>query len=375
MTREELIRYSRQLVLPEIGEKGQAKLQSSSVLIVGAGGLGSPAAYYLAAAGIGRIGIFDSDSVDLTNLHRQILHTTAEIGKSKVDSACKKLSALNPLVHLRKHRTRLDTSNALKIMNEYDLVIDGSDNLPTRYLINDACVLLKNPYIYGSIYRFEGQVSIFSTRNGPCYRCLFPEPPPPEMVPSCESSGVLGALTGIIGSFQAMEAIKFLLGIGNPLIGRLLLFDGLTMQNQRMKISRNPECKICGDKPLINKLIDYEDFCSSRKTINDPSFEISPEELKSKLDSGEKIRIIDIRTSSEHRINCIEKSELISDYLIPARAKNWDKNNQIVIYCKTGSRSAAIVKILLNDGFENVKNLIGGIDSWIEKIDPSLDRY
>ncbi|MFN3133996.1 MAG: molybdopterin-synthase adenylyltransferase MoeB [Candidatus Kryptonium sp.] len=377
LTREEFLRYGRHLIMPEVGLKGQKKLKSASVLIVGAGGLGSPLAFYLAAAGVGRIGIVDFDVVDFSNLQRQIIHTTKDVGRSKLESAKEKLSALNPNIKIETYETRLTSENAIEIIKEYDIIVDGTDNFPTRYLVNDACVLLKKPNVYGSIFRFEGQVSVFYAEKGPCYRCLYQEPPPPGLVPSCAEGGVLGVLPGIIGTLQALEVIKLILGVGRPLIGRLLLFDALKMSFRELKLRKNPNCPVCGENPTIRELIDYEEFCgiTPEQILRESGFEISVEELKSKLESGENIILIDVREPHEYEINRIHGSRLIPLSELPEKVNELDQTSEIVLYCKMGGRSARAVQFLRELGFTRVKNLAGGIDAWIEKVDPTMPKY
>ncbi len=377
LTREEFLRYGRHLIMPEVGLEGQKKLKSASVLIIGAGGLGSPLAFYLTAAGVGRIGIVDFDVVDFSNLQRQIIHTTNDVGRSKLESAREKLYALNPNVEIETYETRLTSENALEIIKDYDIIIDGTDNFPTRYLVNDACVLLGKPNVYGSIFRFEGQASVFYAKVGPCYRCLYQEPPPPGLVPSCAEGGVLGVLPGIIGTIQALEAIKLILGVGEPLIGRLLLFDALKMKFRELKLRKNPGCPICGENPTIEELIDYEAFCgvTPEQVLREAGFEITPEELRSKLESGEDIILIDVREPHEWEINRIYGSRLIPLSKLPEKVNELDQTREIIFYCKMGGRSARAVQFLRELGFTRVKNLAGGIDAWIEKIDPSMPRY
>ncbi len=377
LTREEFLRYGRHLIMPEVGLEGQKKLKSASVLIIGAGGLGSPLAFYLTAAGVGRIGIVDFDVVDFSNLQRQIIHTTNDVGKSKLESAREKLSALNPNVEIETYETRLTSENALEIIKDYDIIIDGTDNFPTRYLVNDACVLLGKPNVYGSIFRFEGQASVFYAKVGPCYRCLYQEPPPPGLVPSCAEGGVLGVLPGIIGTIQALEAIKLILGVGEPLIGKLLLFDALKMRFRELKLRKNPDCPICGENPTIKELIDYEAFCgvTPEQALHATGFEITPEELKLKLENGEDIILIDVREPHEWEINRIHGSRLIPLSKLPEKVNELDQTREIIVYCKMGGRSARAVQFLRELGFTRVKNLAGGIDAWIEKIDPSMLKY
>jgi molybdopterin/thiamine biosynthesis adenylyltransferase/rhodanese-related sulfurtransferase len=377
LNREEFLRYGRHLIIPEVGLEGQRKLKSASVLIIGAGGLGSPLAFYLTAAGVGRIGIVDFDVVDLSNLQRQILHTTKDVGRSKLESAREKLESLNPNVKIETYEMRLTSENALDLIKEYDIVVDGTDNFPTRYLVNDACVFLKKPNVYGSIFRFEGQVSVFYADKGPCYRCLYKEPPPPGLVPSCAEGGVLGVLPGIIGTIQALETIKLILGIGEPLIGKLLLFDALKMKFRELKLRKDPECPVCGENPTVKELIDYEAFCgiTPEQTLHQSGLEITPEELKEKLENGEDIILIDVREPVEYEINRIEGSKLIPLSKLPEKVNELDQTREIVLYCKMGGRSARAVQLLRELGFTRVKNLAGGIDAWIEKIDPTMPRY
>jgi len=377
LNREEFLRYGRHLIIPEVGLEGQRRLKSASVLIIGAGGLGSPLAFYLTAAGVGRIGIVDFDVVDLSNLQRQILHTTKDVGRSKLESAREKLEFLNPNVKIETYEMRLTSENALDLIKEYDIVVDGTDNFPTRYLVNDACVFLKKPNVYGSIFRFEGQVSVFYADKGPCYRCLYKEPPPPGLVPSCAEGGVLGVLPGIIGTIQALETIKLILGIGEPLIGKLLLFDALMMKFRELKLRKDPECPVCGENPTVKELIDYEAFCgiTPEQILHQSGLEITPEELKEKLENGEDIILIDVREPVEYEINRIEGSKLIPLSKLPEKVNELDQTREIVLYCKMGGRSARAVQLLRELGFTRVKNLAGGIDAWIEKIDPTMPRY
>ncbi len=373
---EEFQRYGRHLIMPEVGLDGQKKLKASSVLLIGAGGLGSPLALYLAAAGVGRIGIVDFDVVEHSNLQRQILHSTNDVGRPKLDSARERIGGINPNVRIETYQTRLTSENALDILNEYDVVVDGTDNFPTRYLVNDACVLLKKPNVYGSIFRFEGQASVFFAEQGPCYRCLYSEPPPPGLVPSCAEGGVLGVLPGIIGTIQATETVKLLIGIGEPLIGRLLLFDALTMRFRELKLRKNPHCPICGEHPTINRLIDYEAFCGiiHQPTNGEAEFEITVEELKQKLDGGADVFVLDVREPHEYKIVNIN-AQLIPLNDLPKRVNELDSSKEIVVHCHLGQRSARAVEFLRQLGFKKVKNLVGGIDQWAKKIDPSLPRY
>ncbi len=383
LSREELVRYSRHLVMPEVGVEGQKKLKAASVLLVGAGGLGSPLGLYLAAAGVGTIGIVDFDVVDETNLQRQLLHGTKDIGRSKLDSARDRLRDVNPHVTVEGHETRLTSDNALEILEPYDVVIDGTDNFPTRYLVNDACVMLEKPNVYGSIFRFEGQLSVFDARHGPCYRCLFREPPPPGMVPSCAEGGVLGVLPGIIGSLQALEAIKIILGKGDPLIGRFLIFDALEMSWREVSLRRNPDCPVCGEEPTQTELIDYEAFCGvaadedASPTADQELPEITPRELSERLERGDDLTIIDVREPhewdivnlSEHGARLIPLGEL-SEHL-----NELDSSDEIVVHCRSGVRSANALRRLRQAGFEKLWNLQGGILGWAEEIDPSLPTY
>jgi sulfur-carrier protein adenylyltransferase/sulfurtransferase len=377
LSREEIKRYGRHLLMPEVGLEGQKKLKASSVLLIGAGGLGSPAALYLAAAGVGKIGVVDFDVVDHSNLQRQILHGTADIGRSKLESAAERIHSINPHVVVELHEVRLDSSNALEIFKNYDVIVDGTDNFPTRYLVNDACVLLHKPNVYGSIFRFEGQASVFYADKGPCYRCLYSEPPPPGLVPSCAEGGVFGVLPGIIGTVQALETIKVLLGIGNPLVGRLLLFDALRLEFRELKLRKNPDCPVCGTHPTIHGLIDYEAFCGI--TPAGPSdghgySEITVEELKNRIDRNDDIFLLDVREPHEYEIANLG-GKLIPLNDLPKRVNELDSSNEIVVYCASGIRSGKAVKFLTDVGFRKVKNLIGGISAWAEKIDQTMASY
>jgi adenylyltransferase/sulfurtransferase len=381
---EEVKRYSRHLILSEIGMDGQRALKAARVLCIGAGGLGSPAAMYLAAAGVGTIGVVDFDVVDLSNLQRQLLHTTADIGRPKLASAKDKIGALNPNVHVEAYETALTSANALEIFRDYDVILDGTDNFPTRYLVNDACVLLGKPNAYGSIFRFEGQASVFATKGGPCYRCLYPEPPPPGLVPSCAEAGVLGVLPGIIGTIQATEAIKLIVGEGEPLIGRFLIYDALRMRFRELTLRRDAECPVCGDHPTVRELIDYDQFCgvgTSTATLEaDPastmSNDLTPLELKAALDRGDKLVLVDVREPQEYQINRIPGSVLIPLGEIPRRYEELgDKDGLVVTQCKSGVRSAKAAAFLRTAGFTNVKNLTGGILGWIDQVDPSQPKY
>src|SRR5271167_4867646 len=377
LSNDEIARYSRHLILPEVGMEGQQKLKAAKVLCVGTGGLGAPLALYLAAAGIGTLGLVDFDTVDASNLQRQIIHSTATVGKLKVDSAEMMLKGLNPFMNVVKHNTMLTSANALEIFKDYDVIADGTDNFQTRYLVNDACVLLGKPNAYGSIFRFEGQASVFGTEQGPCYRCLYPEPPPPGLVPSCAEGGVLGILPGLVGVIQATEVIKLILGKGEPLIGRLLLVDALGMRFRELRLRKNPDCPVCGTNPIIRELIDYNQFCGIRgeeapATSNVP--EIQPEELKMRLDAGSDIFILDVREPHEYQI-CNLGGYLIPLGDLPARMNELDSSREIVAHCRSGVRSAKAVTLLRQAGFSKVKNLAGGILAWADKVDPILPKY
>jgi adenylyltransferase/sulfurtransferase len=380
LSNEEVLRYSRHLIIPEVGLSGQKKLKAAKVLMIGAGGLGSPLGLYLAAAGIGKIGIVDFDVVDLTNLQRQVLHFTQDVGRSKLDSARETLYGINPNVEIETYGERLSSENALRVFADYDVIVDGTDNFPTRYLVNDACVILGKPNVYGSILRFDGQVSVFDAKRGPCYRCLYPAPPPPGLVPSCAEGGVLGVLPGIIGSLQALEVIKLILGQGEPLIGRLVLFDALKFKFRELKLRRNPECPICGDNPTIHELIDYEEFCGivpravETEEIVDDKTEITVEQLKTRLVRGDDIFLLDVREPHEYEVVNIG-AYLIPLSTLPRRINELDRSKEIVVHCKSGARSARAAKYLRENGFKAVRNLIGGINAWAERIDPSLPRY
>lgn len=377
-SREEMLRYSRHFMLPEVGEAGQRMLKNGSVLVVGAGGLGSPVAMYLAAAGVGRLGLVDFDEVDLSNLQRQVLYSTADVGKSKLHIARERLRGINPEIDIEAYPARLTSANALEVLREYDVIVDGSDNFPTRYLVNDACALLGKPDVYGSIFRFEGQVSVFDAKRGPCYRCLYPEPPPPEAVPNCAEGGVLGVLPGIVGSLQALEALKLLLGKGEPLLGRLLLFEGLQFRFDEFRLSKNPACPLCGERPVIHELIDYEAFCgiaSPAGEAGDDSFDITPQELKTRLDRGESIFLLDVREPLEHQFCRLEGGYLLPLNDLPRRIEELDSSRETVVYCHHGIRSAWAVEFLRQAGFGKVKNLAGGIEAWAQQVDRDLPRY
>jgi adenylyltransferase/sulfurtransferase len=380
LTIDEILRYSRHLIMPEVGMEGQQKLKAARVLCVGAGGLGSPLALYLAAAGVGTLGLVDFDVVDFTNLQRQIIHTTNDVGRPKLDSAAEKLTAMNPFIQVRKFETKLTSANALDIFRQFDIVADGTDNFPTRYLVNDACVLTGKPNVYASIFRFEGQASVFAAERGPCYRCLYPEPPPPGLVPSCAEGGVLGILPGLLGVIQATEVIKLILGSGEPLIGRLLLVDALAMRFRELHLRKNPECPVCGTNPTIRELIDYQEFCGIRGSESQEASvtatvpEIRPEELKARLDAGDDIFILDVREPHEYQI-CNIGGHLIPLGELPARMNELDSSREIVAHCRSGVRSAKAVTLLRQAGFAKVKNLAGGILAWSDKVDPTLPKY
>jgi adenylyltransferase/sulfurtransferase len=375
VSQEELLRYGRHLILPEVGLRGQRRLKASSVLLVGAGGLGSPLALYLAAAGVGRIGIVDFDRVEESNLQRQVLYGTSNLGRAKIEAAEARLADLNPHVQVESHPARLTSANALDLLRRYDLVADGTDNFPTRYLVNDACVLLGKPNVYGSIFRFEGQASVFDARRGPCYRCLYPHPPPPGLVPSCAEGGVLGVLPGVIGLIQGVEILKLLLDLGETLIGRLLLFDALAMRFREVRLEKDPACPICGDQPTIRELIGYETFCGLTKEPDDAElFEIGPRELAAALEHGETT-LIDVREPHEFEIAHIEGASLIPLGCLPERLGELDSSEEIVLHCHTGERSRRALELLRQSGFRKLKNLRGGIDAWSREVDPEVPRY
>ena len=380
LTKDDLARYSRHLILPEVGEEGQRKLKAARVLCVGAGGLGSPLALYLGAAGVGTLGLVDFDLVDASNLQRQIIHSTADIGRKKLDSAAEKLQALNPDLNIVKHDTLLSSANALDILKDYDVIADGTDNFPTRYLVNDACVLLGKPNAYGSIFRFEGQASVFAAEDGPCYRCLYPEPPPPGLVPSCAEGGVLGIPPGLIGVIQATETIKLILGKGSPLIGRLLLVDALNMRFRELKLRKNPECPVCGAHPTVTQLIDYQQFCgiaparNEDNTVKNGIPQITVSELKRRIDAGEDLFILDVREPFEYQIANIG-GKLIPQGEVPQRLAEIDRNRQIVVHCKAGGRSQRVAEFLKQSGYPDVVNVAGGILAWSDQIDPSVKKY
>jgi sulfur-carrier protein adenylyltransferase/sulfurtransferase len=385
LTHEEVRRYSRHLIMPEVGIQGQRKLKAASVLLIGTGGLGSPLALYLAAAGIGRIGLVDYDVVDETNLQRQVIHFTSDVGKLKLDSAAAKLADINPHVVIEKYGVPLTSENALDILKNYDVVIDGTDNFPTRYLVNDACVILGKPNVYGSIFRFEGQLSVFhAAAGGPCYRCLFPEPPPPGLVPSCAEGGVLGILPGTIGTLQATEAIKLILGIGKPMIGRMMLYDALNMSFDQIKLRKNPSCPVCSEHPTLTQLIDYEEFCGvpahdrsdyKEKNAQHQVRSINVHDLKARLDAGDDPLILDVRDPHEWDISAIEGSLRIPKGQVLARADDIPRDREVVVHCKTGIRSRDAILMLQDKGFTNLVNLVGGINAWAREIDRSQPTY
>ena len=389
LTQDEVRRYSRHLILPDVGIEGQRKLKAASVLLIGAGGLGSPLALYLAAVGIGRIGIVDYDVVDFTNLQRQVLYSTDDVGKTKLDVAKERILGINPYAQVDVYNEPLTSANALRIFEPYDIVVDGTDNFPTRYLVNDACVMLGKPNVYGSIFRFEGQLSIFAFDDGPCYRCLYPEPPPPGLVPSCAEGGVLGVLPGIVGTMQATEAIKLITGVGEPMKNRLLLFDAAGMDFTELKLRKNPNCVVCGDNPTVTELIDYEQFCGmpahDHSTFNNGVEEVSdvkvrqldPAGLKARLDGGDELFILDVREPHEWDISNLEKygAVLIPKGQVVDRIGELDPSQEIVVQCRTGGRSAAIIRELAPRGFHNLWNLDGGINRWASEIDTELPTY
>jgi adenylyltransferase/sulfurtransferase len=380
LSTDDLSRYSRHLILPEVGMEGQRRLKAARVLCVGTGGLGSPMALYLTAAGIGTLGLVDFDVVDASNLQRQIIHSTKDIGRKKIDSAEEKLSALNPAIKIVKHETMLSSANALDILKDYDIVADGTDNFPTRYLVNDACVLLGKPNVYGSIFRFEGQASVFATEAGPCYRCLYPEPPPPGLVPSCAEGGVLGILPGLVGVIQATEVIKLILGKGESLVGRLLLVDALNMRFRELKLRKNPECPVCGTNPTVTQLIDYDHFCGivpeapQEKNLKNGIPQITVKELKARRDAGEDIFLLDVREPYEFQIAQIG-GKLIPQNDVPQRMAEIPRNREIVVHCRSGARSQKIAEFLKQSGYNDVVNVAGGILAWADEIDPTVQKY
>jgi len=380
LSHHEILRYSRHLLIPEVGLDGQRRLKASSVLIIGTGGLGSPVALYLAAAGVGRIGLVDYDVVDFSNLQRQVIHGTASIGELKVESARKRMLDLNPDIQVDIYNEPFTSENARRIAEPYELIIDGTDNFPTRYLVNDLCVLTGKANVYGSIFRFDGQVSVFDARRGPCYRCLFPEPPPPGLVPSCAEGGVLGVLPGTIGSLQATEALKLLLGIGEPLIGKLLLYNALDMSFEFVRLRKNPNCKVCGSQPEVTELIDYEAFCGVPghdhvEGAVGGGWDITAAELAELLKSNRQVQLLDVREPHELQISCLEGARLIPLGQLASRLSELDTTQEMVVFCKAGTRSARALELLLSAGFRKVKNLKGGINAWAAEVDPSLPIY
>ena len=378
LSKEEVLRYSRHLIMPEVGMEGQLKLKQAKVLCIGTGGLGAPLGLYLAAAGVGRIGLVDFDVVDFTNLQRQVLFGTTDVGRPKIEAAADHLRNLNPEIQIDTFETRLTSENALDLFKDYDIIVDGTDNFPTRYLVNDACVLLGKPNVYGSIFRFEGQITIFGAPGGPCYRCLYPEPPPPGLVPSCAEGGVLGVLPGIVGTIQAAETLKLIIGKGDPLIGRLLLFDALGMKFRELKLRKNPECPVCGDHPTVTKLIDYQEFCGIRgeEAPAAPTTvpEITPRELKARLDRGDDLYILDVREPHEYQI-CNIGGHLIPLGELSRRVHELDSSREIVAHCRSGKRSAEASEFLRKAGFRKIWNLKGGILAWSDEVDPSVPKY
>ena len=381
LTNAEVARYSRHLIMPEVGMDGQLRLKAASVLCIGAGGLGSPVAMYLAAAGVGRIGIVDFDVVDYSNLQRQIIHGTPDVGRPKLESARDSLTSINPEVSIETHDVALSSANALDVFRDYDIIVDGTDNFPTRYLVNDACVLLGKPNCYGSIFRFEGQASVFGAPDGPCYRCLYPEPPPPGLVPSCAEGGVLGILPGVVGTIQATEAVKLIIGAGEPLIGRFLIYDALRMRFRELKLRRDPDCPVCGENRTVTELIDYDQFCgvapaaTAAAEAPPPSDDATVEQLKARLDGQDAPFILDVREPQEYQICNIPGSTLIPLGELPSRLHELEGRGEMIVHCKSGARSAKAVKLLREAGFAQAKNLRGGILRWIDAIDPTLPKY
>jgi len=377
LSKDEILRYSRHLIMPEVGMEGQLKLKKARVLMIGTGGLGAPLGLYLAAAGVGHLGLVDFDKVDFTNLQRQVTFGTSDVGRHKVEAARERLSNLNPAIEIKVFETMLTSANALELFRDYDIIVDGTDNFPTRYLVNDATVLSGKINVYGSIFRFEGQATVFGAAGGPCYRCLYPEPPPPGLVPSCAEGGVLGVLPGIVGSIQAMEAIKLILGAGDTLVGRLLLFDALQMKFREVKLRKNPDCPVCGEKRTITQLIDYQEFCGIRgeeaaPTVSVP--EITPKELKARLDRGDDLFILDVREPHEYQI-CHLDGHLIPLGDLPRRVNELDSSREIVAHCRSGKRSADAVAFLKQAGFKKIWNLKGGILAWSDEVDPKVPKY
>ena len=378
LSKEEIQRYSRHLIMPEVGMEGQLKLKRARVLTIGTGGLGAPLGLYLAAAGVGHLGLVDFDVVDSSNLQRQVTFTTADVGKPKSEAAKARLSALNPAIEIVSYDTKLTSDNALELFRDYDIIVDGTDNFPTRFLVNDACILLGKPNVYGSIFRFEGQATVFGYPDGPCYRCLYPEPPPPGLVPSCAEGGVLGVLPGIVGSIQAMETIKLILGTGEPLVGRLLLFDALAMRFRELKLRKNPDCAMCGTHRTITKLIDYEEFCGIRgeeaPAMTDGIPEITATELKARQDRGDKLFILDVREPHEYQI-CNLNGKLIPLGELTRRVNELDSSVEMVVHCRSGKRSADAIHFLQTAGFKKLWNLKGGVLAWADEVDPRMPKY
>lgn len=381
LSQEEVLRYSRHLIMPEVGVEGQEKLKNASILLIGCGGLGSPLGMYLSAAGVGRLGLVDFDLIDFTNLQRQVMFGTQDVGRPKVDASKERIAQINPNVQVTAYREKLTSENVLTIFKDYDIIIDGTDNFPTRYLVNDACVFLKKPNVYGSIFRFEGQATIFWAEKGPCYRCLYPEPPPPGLVPSCAEGGVLGILPGLIGLIQATEAIKLIIGKGDPMIGRLLLFNALDMKFREVKLQKDPECPVCGTNPSITKLIDYEQFCGiglgqEEATVSTNGIkEITAKELKTMMDHKDKFVLVDVREPHEYQIGKIPGSKLIPLGEVAERANQLDTADDIVVHCRSGARSAKAIQVLQKMGFKRLRNLKGGILAWSDDVDPSVPKY
>ncbi len=378
LSKEEVLRYSRHLIMPEVGLEGQLKLKRARVLLIGTGGLGAPLGLYLAAAGVGHLGLVDFDVVDFSNLQRQVTFSTGDVGKYKTAAAKARLSGLNPTIQIETFETRLTSENALELFRDFDIIVDGTDNFPTRFLVNDACLLLGKPNVYGSIFRFEGQATVFGYPGGPCYRCLYPEPPPPGLVPSCAEGGVLGVLPGIVGSIQAMETIKLILGTGEPLVGRLLLFDALGMRFRELKLRKNPACPVCGDHRTITKLIDYEEFCGIRgeeaPPMTDGIPEITAKDLKARQDRGDDIFVLDVREPHEYQI-CNLNGKLIPLGELPRRVNELDSSREMVVHCRSGKRSADAIQFLQKAGFKKLLNLKGGVLAWADEVDPSMPKY
>ena len=378
LSKEEILRYSRHLIMPEVGLEGQLKLKRAKVLMIGTGGLGAPLGLYLAAAGVGHLGLVDFDVVDFTNLQRQVTFSTSDVGKPKTEATKARLSALNPMIEITAFETMLTSANAFELFRDFDIIVDGTDNFPTRYLVNDACVLLGKPNVYGSIFRFEGQATVFGYPGGPCYRCLYPEPPPPGLVPSCAEGGVLGVLPGIVGAIQAMETIKLILGTGDPLVGRLLLFDALAMRFRQLKLHKNPACPLCGEHRTINKLIDYEEFCGIRgeetPAVTNGIPEITAKELKARMDHGDDLFILDVREPHEYQI-CNLKGALIPLGELSRRVNELDSSREMVVHCRSGKRSADAIQFLQKAGFKKLWNLKGGVLAWSDEVDPSMPKY